>query len=184
MPMGGGDSPYEGRPVDPVCQIVYGTKTMFIRPGTKISNYQARMNELKLNSAEELLPRHRARLRWLDIPYGNVLRHAEHHAWTRQSRAGDAKWSEQLVASRACFRRISPTRRTGRVLRRSWCGRRPDWPQLQLPSVSDEDQQKGYRGTYYVGRASTVNRVNPNISEPGDSGTTARRKCNTCLRRD
>lgn len=67
-----GDSPYEVVLWIPYVHV-YGTKTMFILPRDKDAHYQARMNELKLKSAEEL---HRAiepDLRWLDIPYGNVL---------------------------------------------------------------------------------------------------------------
>lgn len=67
-----GDSPYEVVLWVPFVHV-YGTKTMFILPRDKDSSYQAKMGELKLKSAEEL---HRAiepDLRWLDIPYGNVL---------------------------------------------------------------------------------------------------------------
>ena len=67
-----GDSPYEVVLWIPYVNV-YGTKTMFILPREKDSRYQARMNELKLKSAEELYRAIEPDLRWLDIPYGNVL---------------------------------------------------------------------------------------------------------------
>jgi len=67
-----GDSPYEVVLWIPYVDV-YGTKTMFILPRDKDSRYQAKMNELKLKSAEELYRAIEPDLRWLDIPYGNVL---------------------------------------------------------------------------------------------------------------
>src|SRR5260370_1838969 len=46
---------------------------MFILPRDKDSGYQAKLAELKLKSAEELYRAIEPDLRWLDIPYGNVL---------------------------------------------------------------------------------------------------------------
>ncbi len=67
-----GDSPYEVVLWIPYVDV-YGTKTMFILPRDKDAHYQAKMNELKLKSAEELYRAIEPDLRWLDIPYGNVL---------------------------------------------------------------------------------------------------------------
>jgi sporadic carbohydrate cluster 2OG-Fe(II) oxygenase len=67
-----GDSPYEVVLWVPFVHV-YGTKTMFILPRDKDAHYQARMGELKLKSAEELHRIIEPDLRWLDIPYGNVL---------------------------------------------------------------------------------------------------------------
>ena len=67
-----GDSPYEVVLWIPYVNV-YGTKTMFILPREQDSRYQARMSELKLKSAEELYRAIEPDLRWLDIPYGNVL---------------------------------------------------------------------------------------------------------------
>lgn len=67
-----GDSPYEVVLWVPFVHV-YGTKTMFILPRDKDSSYQAKMGELKLKSAEELHRAIESDLRWLDIPYGNVL---------------------------------------------------------------------------------------------------------------
>ena len=67
-----GDSPYEVVLWIPYVNV-YGTKTMFILPRDKDERYQARMGELKLKSADELYRTIEPDLRWLDIPYGNVL---------------------------------------------------------------------------------------------------------------
>jgi sporadic carbohydrate cluster 2OG-Fe(II) oxygenase len=67
-----GDSPYEVVLWIPYVHV-YRTKTMYILPREKDSQYQARMGELKLKSAEELYRTIEPDLRWLDIPYGNVL---------------------------------------------------------------------------------------------------------------
>ncbi len=67
-----GDSPYEVVLWIPYVHV-YGTKTMYILPREKDSRYQARMSELKLKSADELLRTIEPDLRWLDIPYGHVL---------------------------------------------------------------------------------------------------------------
>jgi len=67
-----GDSPYEVVLWIPYVHV-YWTKTMFILPRDRDSRYQTRMNELKLKSADELYRAIKPDLRWLDIPYGNVL---------------------------------------------------------------------------------------------------------------
>lgn len=67
-----GDSPYEVVLWVPYVHV-YGTKTMYILPREKDATYQARMGELKLKSADELYRTIEPDLRWLDIPYGNVL---------------------------------------------------------------------------------------------------------------
>lgn len=67
-----GDSPYEVVLWVPYVHV-HGTKTMYILPRAKDSAYQARMGDLKLKSAEELYRTIEPELRWLDIPYGNVL---------------------------------------------------------------------------------------------------------------
>ena len=67
-----GDSPYEVVLWIPYVHV-YGTKTMFILPRAEDARHQARMGELKLKSAEELYRAIEPDLRWLDIPYGNVL---------------------------------------------------------------------------------------------------------------
>ena len=67
-----GDSPYEVVLWIPYVHV-YGTKTMYILPRETDSRYQARMGELKLKSAEEIYKTIEPDLRWLDIPYGNVL---------------------------------------------------------------------------------------------------------------
>lgn len=67
-----GDSPYEVVLWVPYVHV-HGTKTMYILPRAKDSAYQARIGDLKLKSAEELYRTIEPELRWLDIPYGNVL---------------------------------------------------------------------------------------------------------------
>ena len=67
-----GDSPYEVVLWIPYVHV-YGTKTMYILPRERDTEYQARMGELKLKSAEELYKTIEPELRWLDIPYGHVL---------------------------------------------------------------------------------------------------------------
>ncbi|WP_421999470.1 sporadic carbohydrate cluster 2OG-Fe(II) oxygenase [Reyranella sp.] len=67
-----GDSPYEVVLWVPYVNV-FGTKTMYILPRDKDSEYQARMGELKLKSAEALYRTIEPDLTWLDIPYGNVL---------------------------------------------------------------------------------------------------------------
>src|SRR4030095_8006496 len=67
-----GDSPYEVVLWIPYVNV-FGTKTMYILPRDKDARYQAQMGELKLKSAEELYRTIEPDLRWLDIPYGNVL---------------------------------------------------------------------------------------------------------------
>ena len=67
-----GDSPYEVVLWVPYVDV-YGTKTMYILPREKDGQYQAKMSELKLKSAEELYRGIEPDLCWLDIPYGNVL---------------------------------------------------------------------------------------------------------------
>ena len=153
-----GDSPYEVVLWIPYVNV-YGTKTMFILPREKDARYQARMNESKLKSADELYRTIEPDLRWLDIPYGNVLLFTQNvmHGNIVNREPENAAMVEQLPLQERIF---SVSRQEARRVFRTDPGAAgdQDWRQLQA-SVGHLMQtgQKGYRGsTYSVGRSTVI----------------------------
>ena len=95
------------------------------------------MGELKLKSAEELYRAIEPDLRWLDIPYGNVLLFTQNvmHGNIVNREAGDPV-VDQLPLQERVLARIT-TRSSASSSSRSWFGRRPaSAPSYRLPSVA------------------------------------------------
>ena len=67
-----GDSFYEIVLWIPYADVMR-TKSLYILPRAADAVFQARMSEYKEQSSEDLYQAIKPKLRWLDIPYGNVL---------------------------------------------------------------------------------------------------------------
>jgi len=176
----GGRFSLRGRPVDPLCRCLR-TKTMYILPRDKDSQYQARMNELKLKSAEELYRAIEPDLRWLDIPYGNVLLFTQNVMHGNiVNREPETRWSTNC-RFKSVFFTVS-RQEAGRILRTD-PGAAGDQDRRQLQAAVGhlmQTNQKGYRG-YVFSRSVDSHRVPQHIQNLVIRDYAARRKLHYLL---
>jgi len=88
-----GDSPYEIVEWLPLVDC-YRTKSMFILPPAKDSEFNTRFSEFGAKSAEDLYHAIEPHLVWLEVPYGSVLlfTHTLMHG-NRINQEGESRWS-------------------------------------------------------------------------------------------
>ena len=178
-----GDSPYEVVLWVPYVHV-YGTKTMFILPRDKDARYQARMGELKLKSAEELYRTIEPDLRWLDIPYGNVLLFTQNvmHGNIVNREAGDAVVEQLPLQERV----LAVSRQEARRVLRADPGPAGDRDRRQLQAAFGrlmQTNQKGYRG-YVFSRSVDNHRVPQHIQNLVIRDYAQRRKLALSAERD